>query len=139
MAVISPQPGLTRPVSKLPGDAFGATLTFNHIGPGVTVYVGIGLAIAQAFIGEHRPPIVYAMQAITLPEDVTAKSYQVTVQGTIPVSVPTTGLDICALILDAMPTVGVTPPDPYGINDWADDCYQVFGAPEYSELMATYW
>jgi len=124
------------PIVKMPGDSFGADLSFTYQGPAITVWVGIGLAFAE-LIG-HNPMLYFAMKQVSLPACATATPQTVTVTGTIPTTaqVPST-YDAQKFISKAQPQVGAQPPNDFGVNNWDDDVYSIPGQ-QFANLSAVY-
>lgn len=111
-------------IEKLPGEALGATLTFEHKGSGCFVYMGIGLAYGK-FIG-HNPPfqIIWEHHLIDNHNEWTPLSEGV--WGTLNSGVvPGKLLDCQKFISDTQPLPGQQPPNPFGTNDWDDEVYVV--------------
>jgi hypothetical protein len=131
-AVFTPQ----SVVSKLPGSTFGATLTFTYQGPAITVWVGIGLAFAEA-IG-HNNNLYYAMIQKSIPACSSPTIQTALVNSTIPsnAQVPST-YDAQKFISKTQPVVGAVAPDDFGINNWDDDVYSIAGS-NFSGLSAVY-
>ena len=112
------------PVVKMPGDSFGADLSFSYQGPAITVWVGIGLAFAE-LVG-HNPILYFAMKQVSLPACASPTTQTVTVTGTIPTSaqVPST-YDAQRFISKTQPVAGQQPPNDFGVNNWDDDVYSI--------------
>jgi len=124
------------PIVKMPGDAFGADLSFSYQGPAITVWVGIGLAFAEA-IG-HNPCLYFAMKQVSLAACASPTNQVVTVTGTIPstAQVPST-YDAQKFISKTQPVAGQQPPNDFGVNNWDDDVYSIPGQ-QFGSLAAVY-
>ena len=88
-----------RPLSSLqknPGDSYGATLTFQHRGPAIQVWAGIGIAYGKSSsltgiplldiidnLG-HHPPLCFAVKQVSLNADSELTAYTVDVDDTVP-------------------------------------------------------
>jgi hypothetical protein len=125
-------------IQLTPGGTFGASLTFQHKGQAVNVYVGIG--IANGLLTGHATPFAYAMKAIAIPADVDLTSYTVEVSGTVPTSAATgTLIDAQRFISKTQPVVGQQPPNDFGVNNWDDEVYATIAGAAFSSLLASYW
>jgi hypothetical protein len=124
------------PIVKMPGDSFGADLSFTYQGPAVTVWAGIGLAFAEA-IG-HNPCLYFAMKQVSLPACASPTNQSVTVTGTIPTTaqVPST-YDAQKFISKTQPVSGQQPPNDFGVNNWDDDVYTLPGQ-QFGAITAVY-
>ena len=101
---------------------FSTKLAFEHIGPEITVWIGIGLAYGL-FTG-HNPPFCYAMSQQVIPADFEWKTYYLEVLGIIPANAQEGKLlDAQRFISNTMPVVGQQPPNDYGVNTWDDEVY----------------
>jgi hypothetical protein len=121
-----------------PGGPFGASLTFQHIGQAVNVYVGIG--IANGLLTGHAAPFAYAVKLVAIPADMTLASYTVEVSGTVPASAPTgTLMDAQRFISKTQPIVNQQPPNDFGVNNWDDEVYSTIQNAAFSSLLASYW
>lgn len=113
-------------IEKYPGEALGATLTFEHKGPGCFVYIGIGIAYGK-FVG-HNPPfqIIWEHHLIANHTDWTPLSEDVS--GMLDIGVQLGKLLDCQkFISDTQPVPGQQPPNDYGANDWDDEVYVAIG------------
>lgn len=111
-------------IEKLPGEALGATIAFEHKGQGCMVSIGIGLAYGK-FIG-HNPPFqfIWTDQHILNHTDWTPLSVGVSaflVSGVAPGKL----LDCQKFISDTWPVSGEVAPDDYGQNNWDEEVYVV--------------
>jgi hypothetical protein len=126
-------------IEKMPGDSFGATVSFSHRGEGVAVWVGIGLAYGLG-VG-HNPPFCYAMKQMTLDDAYDWTPYSVDVEGRIPEDALSGRLvDVQVFISDSKPVVGQQPPNPWDVNGWiGEDVYSIGGLPPEYVLIQEDW
>jgi len=100
------------PTQKNPGDTYGATLTFQHKGPAMQVWVGIALAYAGA-----SGTCDFAMKQVSVNSDATLVTYTVTVSSTIPQDAPAgTNIGAYGFISKSQPGAGQVPTDDFKVN-----------------------
>ena len=111
-------------IIKVPGSDFGTRINYQHIGPAVTVWIGIGLA--YGIPTGHNPPFVYAMIQVPIPAALIWTGYYTDVAGVIPMDAEDGKLiDVTRFISIAQPIVGQQPGNDYGINGWDDEVYAI--------------
>jgi hypothetical protein len=128
-------------IDKYAGQAVTAVLTFTHTGLSETVYVGISIAYEKRFAGlpvpnMHNDPFLHIYKQVTVTNDVSAKTYEITVTDNLPANTKNDNLDTYKFISKSVPVVGHTPSDDYNRNNWDDDTYDVHGSLNFIELLS---
>lgn len=118
----------------IPGQAFGAQLSFRHKGGGGQFLVGIGIAYGE-FVG-HNPPFAYAMTKVTVKDEADWTSYTTLVNGIVPANIELAKLiDAQRFISKTTPVIDQQPPNDFGVNTWADEVLASIEAPQFTDLV----
>jgi len=125
-----------QPISKNPGDTFGATITGSYQGPAMTAYVGITLSLGHGNI----VAVAYVQKAF--PACSTPTAFSQAVSGVIPTNAPAgQGYDCQVFVSSQIPQVGAANADAGCYSGakgvWFDNCYTIATAG-FQNLNATF-